>query len=861
MKFMEKIFYYMLMLLFATACNDDYNNSIPAVKDGQILLNLVIPKEAKLEISTGKFLRAGEATPESLVVLFFNRQDKKLFNISEVAKSDIRWNNETSATFSIATPTNQDGSVPNDIVFDICAYMYLTDTQISYMKTQKATEAGITEDQVRNYLVQTREIDKMPITSFSASLYNKQLAGLSAETFLFYRNVAKIEVKFEACEGCYPAELQNLGDISSITNIYIKNAPMQGYLNLREEKETPDTDPYFPFDAYEVDGNPSTDTDQLLPLVKDIDNSSFYTYTYEFFPAPSADRYILLQIGSYWYKIDFRSNNNIANNLVNIIRNHIYLIKILKITGAGYKDAEEAAKYPASNIVYTIEDKVEEIDSMVTNGQYELAVTDTLYLDAQGNHINQNAIIRLTSIKDKLPDESFLKPTLKVDGGDIVFKALSPSIVFPSTTGTTPYYMDYREYKYSLSAEPISSGNKVSYMTISAGNLERKVVVIQQYNGRNVDEYDKVGELQISFNGQEGTYTDYYTWLYANVDGIYSHQMDDRRDDGIHYLSITENNPLTQNNMQLYYRIFFDGPLPTIRDDSWSSNVAFINVTKFDPKGQGGLIQFYLQNDQLLPGSATLHIRLYNSVTGEPVYIKDIKAYKTGFFAEREKGLGMNDKYFVNNRMTNKLSSKPYIYYEIIKILQSDNIFEGNDYFLDRNVGATSNKAYLADGTLNPDAIGWHLKYAISGEDRGLFETPNYCNPRFPGKTRHPREVNGNSAWQELTKLKDCLEMVPKVNPFGKIIYLPKFIKTKIYTEITSTLYLPMAGYYDENGIFHEGTANYWSLTEISNRGFVDDQCIINTLDITGSTKSIKQSKVVVNGNYVGMPIRCRYNQ
>lgn len=190
------------------------------------------------------------------------------------------------------------------------------------------------------------------------------------------RSVAKIDVGIDV----YGDPAIGFGSRFKLNKVYVYNTNNKGFIipdlndtGLAEDKVT---QPTIPASAESIK------IDQEYTVT---DRTLFNEIYVPEAKKDSNDRTFLILGGSYdggsesYYRIDFV---NTQSSMLDLLRNHRFLVNITNVARDGFASKEEAAAAKTSHIEYSLGVSDENINSIVYNGQYMLGVGDnTIFHD------------------------------------------------------------------------------------------------------------------------------------------------------------------------------------------------------------------------------------------------------------------------------------------------------------------------------------------------------------------------------------------------------------------------------------------------------------------------------------------------
>lgn len=760
---MNKLIYYFVLLLLFAGCADDVieisGSRVEEGIPGILTLELTIPELTKNEIRTkaAEDIVGTEGNIEQVDVIVFNEAGEFQEKVTAGA-ADIK--------------TNVDGSKK----------VALKLTQINNCELYIYANAGSLLSGDSFTKAELGDLTSISSASEPASpfMMGGILRGISipASTALsvpLYLSVAKISVTDETIGSDFVLSGASLCKVADKGKIITNNSTI-----------------FVPSDVSYT--NDYTHTDYNLPF-----------YTYERQNTETSMAYLILNatykgIASY-YRVDFRDSDNA---LMHLQRTHHYTVHIKKVESAGYASVEEAAKYPASNIVVEITDENPVIVNMVTNGQYELGLCDTLHIGAEANSTNSAAISLKATDSYSLPAD--IRINVEPDYPDWLTTAVPIG-----GSGTTE-----RNYSCLLTANAtnLTGKQRMGKVVFSAGNLRNTLVVVQ-----DATDLITLRTIWISENGVDGTS---YSGFLGEVKGL-----SDNRNKGLHF-SMFDNT--------YSYTIHFGGvDVGSIK--TWSDSSGKLSISRSGTDLNVSLLASALESDPWV-GDLVVTLNLTDGTTRDETY----PIYKTGIFAQ-ESGAYQVSSFPVTGKL----------YYEVIKV--------GEDYWLDRNLGATSNGFYSYSTNThegqNKNAVGGYYK---------IKETTNTEDvlPMCPDGFMIPTQT-------QFTALFNAKHLTVKrvYTNAGNAYWLPVLASTQANAPLKE-VYLPMGGYMQNEEVKGNGGGYYWTNTfayygQGTAYGNLDPeqkfwQRRLNLLTSNPqftSDRFVSGSNAGNDGAYKGMSIRC----
>lgn len=669
--------------------------------------------------------------------------------------------------------------------------------------------------------------------------------GLVAEDFVLNRNTAKVTV--ENAEGISlrldEFQLRNgseAGQILAGAETNADNAP-QGTATIGQ------ADPTKPLYTY-----PSSSASQPFLVVSGTDNGV-----------------------TSWYRINLK---NAEGSYFSLLPNHHYEVTITKVNGKGYDSADEAAKHDPSGIEAEIYDHQPTVYNMITDGSQELGVSDTIEIRAQADATAEFSIKYYPGTPTDL--------TVEVDNASTSWLELDN---YGTPTATTPLD-DGKEtgtlytYRAKTKIENLSGDDRYGHILVSAGGLSRVVVVKQVEEFLNdqfgtisltVKEYTRDDDWDVTSTTQLGTYDNYWNFIHGKetdltkkLYGITPEDMGGKiRTEGFHF-------PMS-DFLQFVYTFTLPNETsnPVYSNVSWRVELAegyedkllFWNGTS-SPEGSGSTTppsgdalngQSFTFTNSLLDmqkpdgsivadayryGKDAFKIVLTNNSTGGTTTLS-YDLYHTGVF-DYDDGTGTHQ--------TGGKNDQGWYYYEVIQM--------GNNYWLDRNLGAKSSGYYMQDGDGN-SLLGdgdWPMRNYSAG---GL-----YC-------------VAGTPTNNEPTIYDDICPKgfrIPYMSEFNALVADPKFrneyvVNTGVnywsshYLSDKGTVYFPKNRmYYDDSQAAGDANAGYyWTRTAALGASGEERGYWLQFMKFSGSNASAGRYRIFQGSDPSkrrnGMSVRCVY--
>lgn len=453
-----------------------------------------------------------------------------------------------------------------------------------------------------------------------------------------------------------------------------------------------------------------------------------------------------------------------------LLRNHNYTITVTKVNDYGFSTKEEAIKaQPENRIEAQIVDDNPAITKMIACKDYELGVSDKVYVDAEAT----SAIVTVVTTLEEATssDGSFYTVT----PGDSWIHS-NPTAVKTNTNDGTNLSTQGKKYvlTFTLDQNDAQEVSRTGTITVKSGDLMLTAQIIQKGydfkrdNDRPVALWDGSNELT----------NDYFTWL-DKVQGITPEDMYDGddavvRNEGLHFSPV--------NNTYSYLIKKLDG------DSSENSDTRFT----VEDNGSGyWKVTLKNSNDNSLWKSS---FNIKNTARVKITY----DVYHTGIFHQ------ISD---VNYQMAEDGEAsklvKGWFYYEVVKVKGNS----GKIYLmLDRNLGASNNGPYIRETKAlegNEKAIGGYF-YIATGNTNNLSSTLSPSGYEIPKMEVFEDLINGSDP---------AIQVVSKTTPSGET-YSRAEIKT-VDSQL-SRIYLPYGGYLENEVLRNPIHVDLWTQTPLS---------------------------------------------
>lgn len=599
-------------------------------------------------------------------------------------------------------------------------------------------------------------------------------------------------------------------------------------------------------------------------------------------PGSKASTPFLIIKGAYngtdsYYRVNLKTTD-----WLDILPNHHYEVTITQVNGKGYDSADEAAKHDPSGIVAEIYDHQPTVYNMITDGCRELGVSDTIEIGAQTGNVAEFSIKYYPGTPDDL--------TVEVDTKDGYWLALVKDDDYPKTgtlnntnAGNTETGTLYT-YRVKVTTGNLTGDSRYGLIHVSAGGLNREVVVKQKEEFLN----DRFGTVKLTVKEYErdentwvatlintyGPYENYWSFirgeetdLTKKLYGISLEAMGGKiRTEGFHApmsdflqfvytftLPVEEDNSEYQNvswkvELAEEYEdklLFWDGNSSPVGSGVTIDKASFLTGSSLTGQSftfTNKLLDLQnngkIEEDAYRYGKDAFRIVLTNNDTKRTTTLS-YDLYHTGVFAYDD-GQGTNQ--------TGGKNDQGWYYYEVILM--------GNNYWLDRNLGAKSSGYYIQDGDGNSllGNGGWPLSNNSAG---GLYSIAN------------APENNEPSIIDDM-----CPKgfRIPYMSEFNALVADPKFSNEYVVnagTDYWCSYYLSTHGsvYFPKNRMYYGGQAAgdanagyYWTRTAALGASGTERGYWLQFMKFSGSNASAGRYRIWQDESSPnGMSVRCVY--
>ena len=523
-----------------------------------------------------------------------------------------------------------------------------------------------------------------------------------------------------------------------------------------------------------------------------------------------------------YYKVGLYKDATTKTDQFDLLRNHNYTITVTKVNDYGFRTKEEAIKaQPENRIEAQIVDDNPTITKMIACKDYELGVSDKVYVDAEATNATVTVVTTLEEATSS--DGSFYTVTPEDS-----WIHSNPTAVETNTYDGTNHSTQGKKYvlTFTLDKNDAQEESRTGKITVKSGDLMLTAQIIQKGKDFKRD----AGRLVELWDGSNKLTDDYFTWL-DQVQGITPEEMYDGddavvRNEGLHFSPV--------NNTYSYLIKKLDG-------DSYENS-----DTRFTVEDNGsGYWKVTLKNsndNSLWKSSFNIKHTARVKITYD--------VYHTGIFHE----ISNTDNQMAEDGEASKLV-KGWFYYEVVKVKGNS----GKIYLmLDRNLGASNNGPYIRETKAldgNKKAIGGYF-YIATGKTNNLSSKLSPSGYEIPKMEVFEDLINGSDP---------AIQVVSKTTPSGET-YSRAEIKTVEDSQL-SRIYLPYGGYLENEVLRNPIHVDLWTQTPLSGtQGFAstspDYGFWYKYFDIYNKSLNFSNVRFVSGGDgkntgrYKAMPLR-----
>lgn len=695
-----------LLLSVASCTDEEIGSRLP--KDGELVEMTFILNVAQTEDVALTRADADENRVENLYLLVFDSQDgsaplEQMQKLESSDLTDVGDGNTVRKKFTAQLEASRKEK-----------YIYIVANADEQLKDISTDSTPLSE--IRSMLTNS----ELGAPFVMSGMMNTTIPGIDLviNDFPLYRTAAKVTVQTEGV------------DNFSLVSFTAMNCDNVGSILAGAEKsvpESPATGEVIPFSNYLLYLCPSNKESQSFLIIE----GTFKDKT-------------------YFYRINLKGESG----WLDIMPNHHYEVRITGVSGPGYATKEEAAEHDPANLTATIYDHQPTVYNMVTDGSQELGVSDTIEIGAQAAATAEFSIKYYPGTPTDL--------TVEIDNASTSWLELDNSNDYPKTETLDNTNDGNKEtgtlytYRAKTKIQNLSGDDRYGHILVSAGGLSRVVVVKQVEEFLNdqfgtisltVKEYTRdESTWEATLNKTFGPYKNYWDFIRGRDTGnpLYGINPEDMggkiRTEGFHA-------PMS-DFLQFVYTFTLPNETsnPVYSDVSWRVELAegyedkllFWNGTS-SPEGSGSTTppsgdalngQSFTFTNSLLDmqkpdgsivadayryGKDAFRIVLTNNSTGGTTTLS-YDLYHTGVF-DYDDGTGTHQ--------TGGKNDQGWYYYEVIQM--------GNNYWLDRNLGAKSSGYYMQDGD-GGSLLGdgdWPMRNNSAGGLYSIADAPTGTEPNI----------------------------------------------------------------------------------------------------------------------------------
>ena len=522
-----------------------------------------------------------------------------------------------------------------------------------------------------------------------------------------------------------------------------------------------------------------------------------------------------------YYKVGLYKDATTKKDQFALLRNHNYTITVKQVNDYGFKTLSEAIKAePENRLEAEVVDDNPTITKMIACKDYELGVSDKVYVDAEAESAKVTVVTTLE--KATSSDDSFYTVTPEDS-----WIHINPSVVETKTNDGTNHSTQGKKYvlTFTLDKNDNQEESRTGTITVSSGDLTLTAQIIQKGYDFKRDNHRQV----ILLDGSNTLTPNYFEWL-DKVQGITPKEMHDVvRNEGLHFSP--------GNNTYSYLIKKLDG-------DSFEKS-----DSRFTIEDNRGYWKVTLNSNDNTLWKSSFNIK--NTARVKITY----DVYHTGIFHQIS-----NTNYQMAEDGENSKLVQGWFYYEVVKVKGNS----GKTYLmLDRNLGASNNGPYIRETRAlegNEKAIGGYF-YIATDKTNNLSSTLSPSGYEIPKMEVFEDLINVSNP----TIQKPTIQVVTKTTPSGET-YSCAEIKTTDDSQL-SYIYLPYGGYLENEVLRNPIHVDLWTQTKLSGtQGFAttspDYGFWYKYFDIYNKSLNFSNVRFVSGSNgkntgrYKAMPIR-----
>ncbi|MCH5242418.1 MAG: hypothetical protein J1F67_08330 [Muribaculaceae bacterium] len=548
--------------------------------------------------------------------------------------------------------------------------------------------------------------------------------------------------------------------------------------------------------------------------------------------------------------------------------NHWYDLILEEVNHKGQPTRDEAVKNPCDYVIYDIHEHTSNILSMASDGIHELGVTHDIELQSVEDNLGKDFNVYSNTFTVKIYSAKIEE---QLDFNDVKLEIISGSdwmdldkinkeeLEPEDSLSDEDKALFGIQYKFTVSNKFERYTSQTGTIKVTWKGLEREINV--SYNPSF--QMDKACRATLfiyddsDLTNPKYTIEKYWAFLQGENDnwtlfGVGSSDMAENkvRNQGFHF-PMPYGNEVPVKTWTYKYEINFEDLQAQLNGETINGITATISGNDYFT---GGNLVWDYNNDNL-----TGHLKLekstpnnYEYVTGKIVFNVSygssssraftLNLYHTGFF-HHDAGFDYD-----NEHILSYMKEKEFYYYEVVP-LEKDS--EGNQlYWLDRNIGAKSNKMFVEDGSISglgkSTAKGLYLKICkyVEGAYKDPYVINDVCPPGY--------HIPGSSEWNTV-RLSANFQANQETDE-NNVSYSATYFQSSV-----GKVYFPRAKYFhsdnNENISWHEekaemgdgSTGYYWTATPAPGMEKLEMGKWLRALYVNGANTTYMNTDVVTN--------------
>lgn len=500
---------------------------------------------------------------------------------------------------------------------------------------------------------------------------------------------------------------------------------------------------------------------------------------------------------------------------IDIIRNHHYTLKVDYVRAEGWSSLGDALKAdPDNRITCQIIDETIALTDIIACRDYMLGV-DKNYIEIEGNADNivfnvvtsykgtsgtsDDIKFEIYELADNVrKDCEWIYNDTEDDDKKVTFGTMEGAVKIKLGGSSTNIGKGYK-VTFRNELNPDDDKTRTAYIVVKAGDLERTVRIFQKERDYARDADRKVTLVNLPYISYDRVQNidDYFNWLDNTCNGVRPEEnMGAVINDGLHFPVFMDSYKTGTTPRYLSYRIpkLSNDKSATLTSGSGIFTLSTTNSAYYE-------ITANTDKNDIAVGNFRIEVE-----ADSKTYYINYPLYKTGWF-----------HYLDGNGQPNvaNLKKTGWYYYGVVKVSipgRNDNM-----YWLDRNLGASTNAPYFSSyedysSDTNKKAIGAYFIIA-NGKMSG---NPTSANDQMQDPNTYLSSLNlGGFKVPTMMQLNNLLVRT-ETSPSSSAAYF----RGEDFTG-SHRVYIPHGGYYEGSAHKNETHANLWSRTLLSgNQGF-----------------------------------------